>query len=562
VTSAIPPTNILGTLSIGRRALLAHQSVLQTVGHNLANVATDGYTRQRAELVAQAGQGGVDVDLVRRLRDRFADLAVRTEQQALGKNEAQASLLQRLEGIFTETSTTGLAGAIDQFFRSFQDLTTVPTDPVARAAVKDAADRLASTFSFVRASLDGIKSDLTSQIQGQVSDINSLVQQISDVHQTIQNTKGRTNPNDLLDRRDRLVDQLNQLIGVSVTDLADDSLRITVAGSGIVLLDGTLTTKLSATVNQSADTVDLATAAGTPLSPKSGALATTVEARNLATGIVKQTLTDLDTLARGIITEVNRLHAGGAGLSGYTSLTAVNAVSSAAVPLAAAGLAVTPVNGSFRVLVHDATGAVASSVTVPITAGTTTLDDVRAALDADPYLSASIAGGKLTISTAPGSTFAFAGDSSDTLLALGLNTFFIGSDANSIDLNPIVAADTGKIAAARADANGLVHAGDGSNALAIARLRTERTMSGNTLSFGDSYAGLVGRIGSVSRDAKEAVERHRSALELARNVQQQTAGVSTDEELISLTQSQQAYAAAARYITVIQSLLDALLAIV
>jgi flagellar hook-associated protein 1 FlgK len=202
---------------------------------------------------------------------------------------------------------------------------------------------------------------------------------------------------------------------------------------------------------------------------------------------------------------------------------------------------------------------VASSVTVTVTAGATTLDDVRAALDADPYLTATISGGKLTIGTAAGSTFAFGGDSSDTLMALGLNTFFTGSDANSIAVNSLVSGDLNKVAAAQADSAGLVHPGDGATALALARLRTDLSMSGGTVNFTDFYGGMVGRVGSASRDAQQAVDRQKALVEVTQGLQQQAEGVSTDEELIFLTQSQMAYAAAARYVTVIQEALDALL---
>jgi flagellar hook-associated protein 1 FlgK len=558
--SAIYPVNIFGTLNVARRALQAQQSALQTVGHNLANVATPGYTRQRAELVSVGTQNGVDVAAIQRLRDRFADAAVQREQQALGKSQAQADLLQRLEGIVTETSGAGIGTVLDQFFQGLEDVATSPTDQAVRATVVDAGARVASTFTAVRSRVSQLKTDLTTEIQSQVTEANSLLTQIADLHRQIAIAQTGASPNDLLDRRDQLVSRLNEIVGVSTSDRPDGTVQVALAGSGILLVDGTTTAQLTATLNSVTDTVDLtAGVAATAVTPLSGALAGTADARNLSTGIVKQTLTDLDSLARTVITRVNRLHSGGAGLTGYTSLTAVNAVSSSSVALTAAGLSTTPVTGSFRVLVHDSTGAVASSVTVNVTAGATTLDDVRAAIDADPYLTATISGGKLTIGAAAGSTFAFGGDSSDTLMALGLNTFFTGSDANSIAVNSLVSGDLNKVAAAQADSAGLVHAGDGANALALARLRTDLSMSGGTVNFTDFYGGMVGRVGSASRDAQQAVDRQKALVALTQGLQQQAEGVSTDEELISLTQSQQAYAAAARYVTVIREALDALL---
>jgi flagellar hook-associated protein 1 FlgK len=229
------------------------------------------------------------------------------------------------------------------------------------------------------------------------------------------------------------------------------------------------------------------------------------------------------------------------------------------VPLTAAGLPFTPVSGSFRVLVHDATGAVTQDTTVNIVAGTTTLDDVRAAIAAIPGLGASITNGRLTISAAAGSTVSFGSDTADALPALGINTFFTGSAAGSIAVNPVVSADPSKVAAARADAAGLIRPGDGSNALALARLRLARPMAGATQTFTEFYGSTVARVGTQARDAAEGVSRQEAAVRVVQSLQQQVSGVSTDEEMINLSQSQTAYAAAARYATTVNELIVTLL---
>jgi flagellar hook-associated protein 1 FlgK len=295
------------------------------------------------------------------------------------------------------------------------------------------------------------------------------------------------------------------------------------------------------------------------VTPQGGELAAVMTARNSPTGSIKQATADLDSLARSIISEVNRVHANGAGLTGFSSLTAVNAVSAPATPLSAAGLPFTPGSGSFTVLVHDAAGATKSSVTVPVTAGVTTLNAIAAALNADPDLNASISGGRLTVAAGAGDTFAFTGDTSDTLMALGLNTFFAGSGARDITLNPAIAADANKIAAAQPDANGLVHPGDGANALVLAGLASRLVMNGGTATFSDFFGTVIGGIGSQMREASDAVTRQQAAVQVVQSLQQQTSGVSTDEELIALTQSQTAYAAAARFIGTTQNIIDELL---
>jgi flagellar hook-associated protein 1 FlgK len=557
------PTNILGSLQIGRRALVAHQIALTTVGHNLANAATPGYSRQRTELVPASPRGGVDVQEIRRIRDRFLDFALVAEQQSLGRSRARDGILQRLEAVFTDAPGTGLSAVMDQLFQSFQDLSMGPAELALRVAVKDRAELVAATFRGLRARLDQLKADLTAEIQQRVTEANALLGQIADLHRQIVAARGGPTPNDLLDRRDYLVAQLAQIVGVSAADRPDGTMQLALTGSGVLLLDGTLVAPLAATVNGAGDTVDLtAGAAALPVTVASGALAALLETRNQAAGGLKQAAADLDTLARAFIAEVNRVHASGAGLTQHTTLTAVNAVSSAAAPLDAAGLPYAPTSGSFRIVVHDGAGVVASTVTVTVAAGVTTLEDLRAAIDADPNLTATIAGGKLTVSAAAGMTFTFAADTSDALMALGLNTFFVGSDARSIAVNPLVASDATKIAAARADAAGLVHPGDGTNALALAQLRARAALNGGTTTFVDFYGTLVSRVGSLKRAAATELDRQQAAVRLVENLQQQTSGVSTDEELIALTESQHAYAAAARFVATIDEVLDALLRLV
>lgn len=544
-------------LEIGRKALAAHQAVLDTVGHNLANVSTPGYSRQRAELETVHPRNGVDVAAIRRLRDRYLDVQLLDEGQILGRNRTELDLLRRLESIVTDAPGAGLGAALDRLFQAFQDLSVHPTDPALRVAVRDAGVRVAATFRDLRGRLDQLTTDLTTEIQSRVADANAFLTEIADLNRQIVSARGGPAPNDLLDRRDWLVGKLGETAGVRVSDNDNGSVRLTVAGTGVRVLDGTIASTLTAVLDSVTDTVELRVD-GEAVTPQSGALAALLEARNSPSGGVRRTVGDLDRLARAVIDEVNRVHASGAGLTELATVTAEHAVSAPLAPLTAAGLPVTPVNGSFKVIVHDSTGAVVSTVAVAMSAGLTTLEDVRAAIDADPTLTATIAGGRLTVSPGAGLRIIFAADTSDTLVALGLNSFFTGGDALTIAENARVGSDPSTIAAARADVAGLVHPGDGSNARAIARLRTKPVTALNSGTVVEFYATLVSGVGSKTRDASQAVDRQEAAVQLVENLQQQTAGVSTDEELVILTQAQHAYAAAARYVSTINDVLDTL----
>ncbi len=557
----IPPASLLGQLHTARRALNAHQTAVQTAGHNLANAVTPGYSRERPDMVPAFARGGVDVASITRMRDRFLDFSLLTEQSTLGRNQAQAGVLQRLQAVVNDPPGQGLSAVLDQLFQGFQQLSVSPTDQAVRFAVKDSGDRLAQTFQMMRTRLDQMKSDVTLEIQQRVTDANRLSTQIADLNRQIVTARATAAPNDLLDQRDVLVSKLGEIAGVTAADRTDGTVQLALAGTGVLLVDGVSAFSLAATLNGGTDTFDLTAGGSLAVVPKSGALSALLEARNLATGSIKQSMTDLDTLAASIALEVNRLHASGTGLTEHAVLAAANAVSSPAVALTAAGLAVTPVSGTFKIIVHDTTGAVTANGTITVTAGATTLDDVRTAINAITGLTATITSGKLTITAAANRTFTFASDSSDTLAALGLNTFFTGSKASTLAVNTVVAGDVTKIAAAVADAANLVHPGDGSNALALARLRTKLTLTAGTQTFTDFYGAAVGRVGSQLQSATEGVSRQEAAVQVVQGLQQQVSGVSTDEEMINLAQSQAAYTAAARYATTINEMIETLLSI-
>jgi flagellar hook-associated protein 1 FlgK len=551
-----------GGLEIAKRALVAQQAVLQTVGHNLANGATPGYTRQRVELSAVAPQNGVEVSAIIRIRDRYLDSSVMAEAQTLGRFQAEQSALTRLQATVTDPPGIGLSDTLDQFFQGFDALAANPTDQAVRVTLRDTGARLVTILQGRSARFDQLQADFSNQINQQVGQANGLIGQVAEVNRQIMTLGGRPTPNDLLDKRDQLVDQLNVIVGVTATDRPNGTVQLAVTGSGVLLVDGDHAARLTTAVNSTADTLELS-AGGVQVTPTGGGLAATLSMRNSPTDAVKQAQASLDTLTAAVITEVNRVHASGTGLVEHKQLTSLNAVNSASAPLGpAAGLPFQPNTGSFEVIVHSATGSVVSRTTVSVTAGVTSLDDIAAAIDADPALSAGVSGGKLNIAAGSGQTFTFARDTSGSLAAVGLNVFFSGTGASDVALAPTIAADANKIATGRADAQGLVHPGDGAQAQALAGLRSSLLMGGGTATFSDFIGTSIGTVGSRAREANDAVDRQTAALGVVQNLQQQVSGVSIDEEMIALTQAQAAYAAAAKFMVAMQDMLTTLMGIV
>ena len=162
----------------------------------------------------------------------------------------------------------------------------------------------------------------------------------------------------------------------------------------------------------------------------------------------------MNSFAGTLANEFNKVYSSGQGLTGYSQTTANNAVTAANVPLNQAGLAFTPTNGSFNIVVTNSQTGASNTTNIPVSLlgsgnGTaTTLNSLAAAINNVSGLQAQVVGGKLNISsTGASTTFSFSNDTSGTLAALGINTFFTGSNADNIAVNNAVVQDPTKFAA-------------------------------------------------------------------------------------------------------------------
>lgn len=220
-------------LEIAKRGMTTQQSALYTTGHNISNANTPGYTRQRvnfrtsepfpgnglnrAQIPGQMGTG-VEAGTIERVRESFLDLQYRTENTKLGYYSSLSSSLAKMEDIMNEPSDSGLQSVISQFWNSLQDLADHPENLGARQVVASRGEMLADTFNYYYNSLDRIKSDLGSEIDVTVKNINTIVSQIDELNKQIASVEPHgLLPNDLYDKRDLLVDQLSSLVNIKVT---------------------------------------------------------------------------------------------------------------------------------------------------------------------------------------------------------------------------------------------------------------------------------------------------------------------------------------------------------
>ncbi len=558
------------TLDIAKRSLLAQQAAFQVISHNIANVNTPGFSRQKIGLepsdalpssIGPMGSG-VDIGEITRAFDRYLESQINRETEDLGKWGAMGETMEQIEAIFNESIGYGLNNAMNEFWNAWQDVANNPSGNTERLILIAKGEATALSLNDLYANLRGVQDDLDNRIRNFIGEINTIADQIAEINSVIPGAEIMgSKANDDRDTRADLINKLSGMININYYENPDGMVTILV-GEGRLLVDGRISWGLQGEVNTDPGSkgffdVKWDPGAGGNLVDitsdiSGGKLAGWLELRDVT---IEDYEDKLDILAREIIEEVNRLHSDGVGLSGYSSITAANAVNSSGDPLTATGLPFTPVTGSLTINIFDGNGTPAGTGTINITAGATTLTDVETAINGISHVSASIANGLLSVTADPGYTFTFLNDDSDTLLALGLNTFFTGDDASTIVVNSVVQNDINKIAAATSNDS----PGDNTNALAIAGLKDKLLLEGGASSLGGYYSSLVSEIGLGAQKALSMANHQESMLQQLENRKSSISGVSLDEEMIDLMRYQNAYVSAAKLVSIVDEMLKALL---
>lgn len=234
----------MGLLNIGTRALQVNQVALQTAGNNIANVNTPGYSRQQVVLKTVEGQftgggyigKGVDIQTIQRNFSEFLTRQSAMATSTQSADSARSDKLKQLEGIFPG-GASGLGASISDMLNAFSDVANAPTDLTARSVVLTKVDETASRLRSASQSLDDLQNGVKQELGQKVTVINSLAQGIADVNQQIARAQGSGQPpNDLLDKRDQLVRELNQYVQTSSVPADDGTVGIFIGGSQALVL--------------------------------------------------------------------------------------------------------------------------------------------------------------------------------------------------------------------------------------------------------------------------------------------------------------------------------------
>jgi len=563
---------VTSALQIGRSALLAYQNAIYVTGDNIANAGSNMYARRTPILTPLPSVGmvpgystglGVQLGSLRRNVDEALENRLRTAVSDERSALTEQYTLGRVESLFNELSNYDLSSQLNEFFNAWSDCQNTPQDISTRGIVLTVGASLAGSMHRMRNDLVQTHKQLNEQITGTTDEINRLLGEVADLNrQVVAAEAGGGTANSLRDQRDGALKELSELVSIQIRQQKDGSVNV-YAGNDLLVQAAMIRR-----VRVETKTVDgLATSQvrfeddHSLLDARGGTLEGILNSRQQH---VLTHMASLNQLTAALIQDVNRLHAEGQGLVGLTDVTGEYAVFDPAVALntSGAGLDPVPQNGSFLITVTDDAGrSTVTQIDVDLdgVGPDTTLNDLAAALDAADHISASVtADGHLSITADPGASFTFSQDSSHVLGALGMNTFFSGSDASDISINSLLANSPELLAVATENLEG-----DGSNAGRIAALANEISATlGGRQSLMDFYNSMVGAVavsGQAALNAVAAAGIISGALEAQH---ESVSGVNLDEEAVQLMKFEKAYQGAARYISVVDELINELIGLI
>ncbi|MCE2923891.1 MAG: flagellar hook-associated protein FlgK [Phycisphaeraceae bacterium] len=576
-----------GSFSIGRSGLAASQLGMNITGNNIANANTPGFSRQRVDLAPSANQlqgrlrigNGVDVQGIRRLTDQALQQRLLASTSAESAASTNSSLLGGIEEIAGKLDAQGrleLNNEVNAFFDAWSSLgSNNPT--TTRSTVVARGSALASYLRTLRGQINSQTGTIDAQLSAAATSTDSLLREVARLNTQIVNA-GSSAAASLQDQRDGVLAKLANLVDITTAPQDNGTVNVYV-GSTMLVDAGTYRgVKIDTRTVGTEQVVVLATADnGEVIGAKGGRVAALLQQRGTS---VQEALDRLDRLASELIHEVNRVYSQGSALTAVRSYTGATRVAAPDRPLAFND----PTNATFAALTHRPTsGAITlrvasdssgtfNDVNIPIdlngltNAGTpgfaddTSLDDLAAAINALPNLSATITPeGQLRINAAAGHTLSIVSDTSGVLTSLGINTYFAGNDASDIAVRSDLAADPSTLSV-RAIVGGIPTDNGVSNAIIGLRTKAIANLQGNTL-LGD-WSAYAQELGVQVASAETATDTANAVTENLTSQLNAVSGVSLDEEAINLVLFQTQYQASARYISVLQQMTDTLMRMV
>ena len=617
--------NSFAGIELGKRSLMAQSMSISTAGHNISNADTEGYSRQRvnlkamdplyrpdlsrAEVAGQIGQG-ITAESIERVRDEFLDSRIVSQSNQESYWKTRDDYYYMLEGIYNEPYEVSVRSNMDKFWQSWQELSVYPESKNARQAVVTRGETLVNSIKQRYEGLAGVGNMLNNDIEGQVKQVNSYVNQIAEINVEIEKSKAMgDNPNDLLDRRDLLVEKLSSLVNVTKDNRDSDEFMIHVDGH--VLVQGSKARNLGVqTVTDGSgyskvvwqDTLKDAEISG-------GSLGALIELRDVD---VRNELQSLNTMTMNFMDLVNNVHRNAVGANGVSGIDFF-----VEQPFVTNSLGnydrngdgtedtsmIFRMTGSNYLVAQDQVG-IEGKITLAGRNGnveipyfhTDTVEtvisrindsesEVKAYLDKNNHLvlkattsadsenpdfvirhvedDGYFLSGYAGLLNGSGEENAYDFAHANAVESLVQNSEYavapVLNPSGYIAINDRIKNDVLSVGAGFVNRNGIVERGDGTAALEIASLRNTSVMIGENKTFDDYFAESVTNVGLKGEQAMINHESQIAVMDELRTLRDSISGVNIDEELADIIKFQHGYNAAAKYISVIDEMLDTII---
>jgi flagellar hook-associated protein 1 FlgK len=589
-------------LDIATRALQTQQTLLDVTNQNIANANTPGYSRQRATIAPttpypvpvfqQSGMPGqlgtgVAVTSINRARDSFVDYQYRNVASSQANWDAQTTDMNQIQAVVNEPSTTGLSAMMTQYWQSWQAVANSPSDMSVRASALEQGKALAESFQSTVQQYQQQQRDVDTQIKLTVDDINNYSNQIANLNSQISKVEAAgMQANDLKDQRDLLVDKLSADLKVTTVDNPDGSQSLYVGGQQLVdrstahavgldltgqfarvVWNNGVTPAPSVLISDGKlyglETMRDGVSPGSPPDP------------NTTVGIQGR-INAINKLASRLIQQVNSVHSAGSGLDGTSGLNFFTGTD-------ATNIAVDPTLTANHIAAGRSTGTTSASTAAGDSSNAVALAQLQNSVSqlVPGGLSIGQTLGSATVlgvdvgAANPNTTFTVgvtAGSPPTVTVNDGTNTrtaqwtIASNTDTSSTPTQDIYTLDTGpagvndptlgvgmgvRITVSVPHGTSLSAAFSGLNGATLSTQGPSTTA--------DQYSQEIATIGVQTSTAQGQSTNKQVMVTQLTTQRQQTSGVSLDEEATNMIQYQHAYEAAARVISVTDSMLDTLI---
>ncbi|MDQ1318118.1 MAG: Flagellar hook-associated protein 1 [Candidatus Poribacteria bacterium] len=309
--------SLIGSLDIGKRAIMAQTQALNIAGENISNVNTPGYSRKRIELknTIHTNQEEINILETRRIRDQFIDKHIRIENQSLGNWEMKSQQYNQIERVFIEPSENGINNMLGEFWNSWEDLASNPENLTSRNMVIQRGVALAQNFNRIDSQLKDIRETANGYIEDRIEQVNQKASQIAYINTQIKFIEASGGEaSGLRDNRDLLTDELSKQVNLTSLERDNGCVSLFIGGRAIVdeekfasinighqSIDGMVVTTIKWSDDQSNVNIN------------GGEIAGLIEIRD---NVIPELNDKINQLAQTLINSVNKLHVTGYGLDG------------------------------------------------------------------------------------------------------------------------------------------------------------------------------------------------------------------------------------------------------